>query len=128
MAKHTEKQIMALRKLGLTEQEIAETLADDDKIDKGETCDWEVPMTPEQKKLIRQLRGTERKVGTTKVKREKKTDDNKKAIMELLRETIANDDNATDIAITNPEREMTFNFNGVAYKVVLSAPRTAKAD
>jgi len=128
MAKYTQKQIMALRKIGMTDTEIAQCEKDDEVIDKGGKCDWEVEMTPEQKKLIRQLRGTERKVGTVKVKREKKVDDNKKAIMELLRETIANDDNATDIAITNPEREMTFNFNGVAYKVVLSAPRTAKAD
>jgi hypothetical protein len=30
---------------------------------------------------------------------------------------------ATDVEIVNPEREFLFTYNGIKYKVVLSAPR-----
>jgi hypothetical protein len=33
-------------------------------------------------------------------------------------------DNVTDLVVTNQEREFLFTYNGIKYKVVLSAPRT----
>lgn len=114
-----------MKALNLTREEAEQCVRDDDIIDKGGTCDWEVPMTAEQKKMIRQLHSTDRKVGTQKVKREKKVDDNKKALIATISNALAD---VEDLVIVNDEREITFTFNGTAYKIVLSAPRAAKAD
>lgn len=120
-----ERVIKMMNTLNLTREEAEQCVRDDDIIDKGGTCDWEVPMTAEQKKLIRQLHATDRKTGAKKVKREKKVDDNKKALITTISNALTD---VEDLVITNDEREMTFTFNGTAYKIVLSAPRAAKAD
>ena len=49
MAKPTKKQIEAMRKLGMTEDEIKQVLADDKRIDKGEKL---FELTAEQTKEI----------------------------------------------------------------------------
>ena len=121
-----EKVTRLMTTLRLTHEEAEKCIHDDEIIDKGGTCEWEVPMTAEQKKMIRQLHGTDRKTGTKTVKREKKVDENKKALIATIANALNTD--TDNLVITNDEREMTFNFNGTAYKIVLSAPRTQKAD
>ena len=78
-------QIAALRKLGLTDEEIAEVLADDKKVDRGEKL-WE--LTDEQKKVAKAMTvsDTKTKKAPTVYKFEKKTHRNenttKSAIIE----------------------------------------------
>ena len=48
MPKPTAKQLKAMKKLGLSDEEIAELVADDDAIEKGEKMDFD--LTAEQQK------------------------------------------------------------------------------
>ena len=130
-----EKQIQAMRKLGMSEEEIAEVLEADKKIDQGEKL---FELSAEQEKASKQARQADRKpraydLDNTGGKRSKKADDNKKKIVNRLTDTLENwfeSDSqctynaCTNIEITNPEREFTFTYNGTKYRVTLSAPRT----
>lgn len=129
------KQVEALRKLGLTDAEIQQVLADDKRIDKGEKL---FELSAEQEKASKQARQADRKptvykLDNTAGKRSKKTDTDKQAIMGRLTSTLENwfasnsqctYNACTDIEIINPERELTFSYNGKKYKIVLSAPRS----
>lgn len=117
--KDLEKQIEALKKLGLSEIEIAEVLEDDNKIDHGEKL-FELP--DELKPGAKKARQAERTPAKT-TKREKKADDNKRFLIDFLVKTLSpKADN--EIEIINPEREFTFFYNGEKFKIVLSKPRT----
>ena len=50
------KQVMAMRKLGLTDEEIQQMLKDDKAIDKGEKMDFD--LTPEQAKVAKKYTNT----------------------------------------------------------------------
>ena len=119
------KQIEALRKLGLTDAEIEQVLADDKRIDKGEKL---FELSAEQEKASKQARQADRKPTVYKLdnangKRSKKANADKQTIINALDEALCRiADKQTEI--TNAEREIIFHFNGVKYKVVLSAPRS----
>lgn len=115
-----EKQIEALKKLGLSENEIAEVLADDKKIDQGERL-FELP--DELKQGAKKARQADRKATATATKREKKVDDDKQFIISLLAETL-NPHSDSGIEIVNNEREFTFSYNGTKYRITLAKPRT----
>lgn len=114
------KQIQALKKLGLTDEEVTKVLADDEKIDKGEKL-FELP--EELEKGAKKARNVGNCKGYTKpTNREKKVDINKRFLIETLE--LALSPFAENVEIVNPEREMTFTHNGKKYKVVLSCPRS----
>ena len=114
-------QIENMRKLGFTEQEIAETLEADRKIDKGEKL---YELTPEQKQAEKKARQADRKPTVYNFqKRKRKANNDKRTIINALDEALCRiADQQTEIP--NAEREILFLFNGVKYKVVLSAPRS----
>lgn len=116
----TAKQIEALKKLGLSENEIAEVLADDKKIDQGEKL-FELP--DELKTGAKKARQADRKTPATATKREKKVDDDKQFIINLLAETL-NPHSDNGIEIVNNEREFTFSYSGTKYRITLAKPRT----
>ena len=114
-------QIQAMRKLGMTEEEIAELLEADKKIDQGEKL---FELTAEQEKASKQARQADRKPRTydldnTGGKRNKKVNNTKIELLQNLIDAIP-----ADVEIQNPEREFTFIYKDVKYKVVLSAPRS----
>lgn len=113
-----EKQIKALENLGLTADEIAEVLADDEKIEKGAKL-FELP--EELKEGAKKARNAGNCNGYTKANREKKVDNEKRFLIETLE--LALSPFAEDVEIANPEREMTFTHNGRKFKIVLSCPR-----
>ena len=118
-------QIKAMLKLGLTEAEIQQVLEDDKRIDKGEKL---FELTAEQEKASKQARQADRKPTVYKLdnangKRSKKANTDKQAIINALDEAICRIADAQS-EVTNAEREILFHFNGVKYKVVLSAPRS----
>ena len=114
-------QVENLRKLGLTDTEIADVLATDKEIDQG----------AKHFELAEDL-----KPGAKKARRADRTDTPKKAVRErkedvdngILLEQLANAIDASPIhakcEIVNPEREFLFTYNGRKFKVVLSCPRT----
>ena len=119
------KQIEALRKLGLTDAEIEQVLADDKRIDKGEKL---FELSAEQEKASKQARQADRKptvykLDNTAGKRSKKADDTKKFLLSALIGGIE-DSTGGKVEVVNDEREFVFYFNEKKFKVVLSAPRS----
>jgi hypothetical protein len=114
------QQVAAMKKLGMTDEEIADVLESDKRIDKGEKL---FELTPEEEKAAKKARQADRKKPTEPVKRERKVDTTKRELIDLLFNTLENAA-AQNIVIENPERELTFIFHGKKYKLVLSAPRS----
>lgn len=120
-----EKQIQALKNLGLTDEEVAKVLADDEKIDKGEKL-FELPKELEQG--AKKARNAGNCKGYTKpTNREKKVDEDKRELIYIIKNALTNplcgNLPVENLEIANPEREMTFTHNGKKYKIVLSCPR-----
>lgn len=115
----TKKKILALKNLGLTDEEIIKVIEDDEKIDKGEKL-FELP--EELEKGAKKARNAGNCKGYTKANREKKVDTDKRFLIETLE--LALSPFAENVEIANPEREMTFTHNGKKYKIVLSCPRS----
>ena len=116
-----EKQIQALKNLGLTDEEVAEVLADDEKIDKGAKL-FELP--DELKEGAKKARNAGNCKGYTKpASREKKVDNDKREIINLIAETVENITDEGTAYINHPEREIEFVKGGRKYKIVLSCPR-----
>ena len=115
------KQIEAMRKMGMSEEEIADVLESDKRIDRGEKL---FELDPELEKGAKKARQAYRKPTAYNFqKRERKANNDKRTIINALDETLCRiADQQTEI--TNAEREIIFHFNGVKYKVVLSAPRS----
>lgn len=115
-----EEQIKAMRELGFTEAEIKDVLECDKRIDRGEKL---FELNADQKQTEKKMRQAERTRSPNYqfTKRERKADNDKRHLMEIIRQSLSN---ATEVEITNPERELTFCYNGKKYKIVLSAPRS----
>jgi hypothetical protein len=108
-----------MQTLDITEQEALELIEDDEKIDKGEKL---FELTDEQKANSKKARQTGTRTQTTPTKRERKADTDKREIIQNLDEVLT--DFCDDVTVTNPERQIDFEFNGRKFRVVLSAPRS----
>lgn len=110
--------------LNVNYDEALQMVKDDDTIDNGGKCDWEVELTPEQKKIVRKARMADREVKMEKTKRTRKENPDKQNLIEKFREVLENE--TDEIEVLNPEREIAFIYNGTRYKITLSAPRAPK--
>jgi len=115
-----EKQIQNLmHTLQISRQEAIEIIADDEKIDNGEKL---FELTAEQEKNARKARQVARGVSDKPIKRERKPDNTKRELIEILKTAVsAVDDN---LEVTNIEREIIFHYQNRKFKIVLSAPRS----
>ena len=115
-----------MKVLGCSEEEAKQILADDKKIDRGEKL---FELTPEQQKASKKARQTGTKKKTVynfdTSKRKRKENPDKAFLIEIFKKALESQE-ATNIEVMNPEREMSFNFNDVVYKIVLSVPRNKK--
>lgn len=126
-------QIEAMKKLGLSDAEIAEVLADDKRIEKGEKL---FELSKDQEKASKQARQVAHahivyKLDNTEGKRSKKADNDKRFLIDAFAWALTTDiehsgDNvcAENVNIINPEREIEFIYHGRKFKIVLSAPRS----
>ena len=122
LLKEKDKQIKALKNLGLTDEEITEVFADDEKIDKGEKL-FDLP--PDLEKGAKKARNAGNCKGYTKPKEKEKTIDvAKRFLIQCMGEIIENLADDGTIKIANPEREFTFVYKNKKYKIVLSCPRS----
>lgn len=121
-----EKIAKNMRLLGLTYEEAKQVVEDDEIIDKGGKCDWEVELTPEQKKAQRQARLADRKVSARKIPHKRTENQDKRDLIQTLKTCVEGLDTTNDLVVSHIEREITFNYKGVNYKLTLSAPRTPK--
>lgn len=112
-----DRRIENLKRLGLTDEEVAEVLETDRKIDKGEKL-FELP--PDLEEGAKKARNAGNCSGYTKTAKERKADVDKGKLIADLIDGIPYADN---IEVINPEREFLFTYNEKKYKVVLSAPR-----
>jgi hypothetical protein len=108
-----------MKNLGITREEAIELIADDEKIDSGEKL---FELTDEQKKNSKKARQVARGVATKPVKRERKADNDKRELIEIIKTAISTVD--SQVEVTNIEREMIFHYNNRKFKIVLSAPRS----
>lgn len=116
-------QVQAMRKCGMTEDEIADVLKCDKEIDQGiKHFELEKELQAGAKKARRADRTD------TPKPRERKPNEDKQFLLRMLLKALENHDDegfGTEFQseIINPEREFLFTYNGTKYKVVLSAPR-----
>lgn len=112
-------QVLALQKIGCTEEEIADVLKCDKEIDRGaKLFELDKELEPGAKKARR----ADRTDTPKKAVRERKEDTDKQTLINAL--TASLECLCDDIEIVNPEREFLFTFGGRKFKVVLSAPRS----
>ena len=113
-----------LRKMGLTDEEAKEVISADKAIDKGEKL---FELTEEQKQVEKKYKNTHTRTvktayGQTQTK-ERKTDADKRTLIDALAEKLENYADGGKINITNAEREIELVFHDRKFKIVLSAPR-----
>ena len=111
-------QVQALRKLGATDEEIADVLACDKAIDQGANL---FPLDPELEAGAKKARRADRT--DTPKKAVRAEDSAKRFLMAQLSATVDRFAGGT-LEIVNPEREIVFYYDNTKYKVVLSAPRS----
>jgi predicted nuclease of restriction endonuclease-like (RecB) superfamily len=118
-----DKQVEKLMKaLDITEEEALQVIADDKAIDKGEKL---FELTAEQKKASKSARQGDRKPTVYKFdtsKRKRPENVGKRTLIDAIQSALT-ELGADSMEVTNPERELNFEVDGVKYKVVLSCPR-----
>ena len=129
MAKPTEKQLAAFRKLGCTDEEIAEALEADAAIDRGEQMEWD--LSPEEhKKAMKTANATEHKKPANYKfdQRPRKENPTKAAIIAEIADFLRDkSENATqNVTITNKERQIAFTIGENAYEFTLVQKRKPK--
>ena len=111
-------QLEKLMKLGMSEAEAREVMKDDARIDKGERVEFD--LTKEQEKATRKYRQADRdKTAYKFTPRERKPNEAKRKLISEIVDALG----LAESAITNPERQIDFAFEGTRYRIVLSAPR-----
>ena len=116
-----------MKTLGCTKEEALEILEADKAIDKGEKL---FELSPEQEKEAKKARGTGTKKPTVynfdTTKRKRKENPDKQELMKIFAEALKNVSNTVEMI--NSERELTFNYNGVGYKLTLAVPRVKSSE
>lgn len=122
MTTREEKIHQLMMKLDISRNEAIELMCADKAIDKGEKL---FELSQEGKQVEKQMRQADRAVNAygKKVQRERKADDVKSGLIELLTNVIQEQPMCNNLTVINAEREFEFMWAGKKYKVVLSAPR-----
>ena len=105
-----EKIALYMKNLGLTEEEARQLIADDEN-------DISVDLTADQKKAVKQMTQADHKPHGN----HRKPDENKRALVTMFETFLL--DLGTSPVITNPERELEFDFMGSHYRLTLAKPR-----
>ena len=135
MAKPTAEQIAKMKKLGLTDAEIAQLIQDDAKIEKGEKMPFD--LTAEQmkeskkytKSTTKKKAPTAYKLDNPEGKRSRKENPTKGAIIAEIAKFLAeNSENACEnVEITNKERQIAFQIGENHYELTLVQKRKPKS-
>lgn len=127
MAKPTSAQILACRKLGMSDKEIEEMYADDEDVDKGVEMPWDLT-ADEHKAAMKMANADEHKKPKTPTKRERKSNPTKAGIIaEIATFLIENSEFATEnVEITNKERMIAFKIGDERYEITLIQKRKPK--
>ena len=118
-------QVERMRKQGYTDEEIEDMLKCDREIDRGADL---FPLSADLEKGAKKARRADRTDTPKKAVRERKPNEDKRFLIRLLTSAIHDSDDPgfgeeLQLETTNAEREFLFTYNGIKYKVTLSAPR-----
>lgn len=125
-------QVLALRKLGLSEEEIAEVLADDKAIDKGAKL---FELTDEQKKVVKKMTNSDTKTKKTastvykfEQKKTRKENATKGSIIAEIAQFLSENVQLSCelVEITNKERQIAFRIGENDYELTLVQKRKPK--
>lgn len=107
-----------MKTLDITREEALQLIEDDKAIDRGAKM---FDLDPELEKASKRARQAPRTTTTTPTKRTKKEDTEKGYLISEIVKALAECDK---VEITNPERQIDFEFSGRKFRIVLSAPRS----
>lgn len=133
MAKPTAKQLENMRKIGMTEEEIADVLKCDQAIDKGQKMPFDLS-ADKVKEAQKYVKSTTKKAPTvykldnTEGKRNRKENPTKASIIaEIAKFLTETSENACEmVEITNKERMIAFRVGENAYELTLTQKRKPK--
>ena len=111
-------QVERMRAQRYTEEEVSDMLKCDKEIDRGADL---FPLDPSLEAGAKKARRADRTDTPKKAVRERKPNGDKQTLLHLLQCGLGDD--VADLVVTNQEREFLFTYNGIKYKVTLSAPR-----
>ena len=106
--------------LGVDRETATEIAQADKAIDRGEPMPFD--LTAEQEKVTRTYRQVARPVMVESKPRPRKTDEDKREIISTLDDALC--DLVDNVIVTNPERQLDFEYNGRKFRLTLSAPRS----
>lgn len=107
-----------MKTLDITREEALQLIEDDKAIDRGAKM---FDLDPELEKASKRARQAPRTTTPTPTKRTKKEDTDKGYLISVIVKALAECDK---VEITNPERQIDFEFSGRKFRIVLSAPRS----
>lgn len=126
MDDRTKMVALYMKKLGISKEEAEQMYQDEMEDNLPE-------LTSEQKKVEKEMRQADRKKENVPRKRERKPDNDKRFLIDAFvwalttdEETNGDNVNAENVVITNPEREIEFDYNGSHYRLTLAKPRKEK--
>jgi hypothetical protein len=141
MATVSNKQLMAMRKAGYSDEEIQQMLADDKRVDKGEILEWDMS-TEEHKKAMKYANVTDKKPKTeeksakkggtaynfdTSQRKRKENPTKAGIIAEIATFLLQNAEFAPEnVEIANKERQITFKIGDTAFDLTLVQKRKPK--
>lgn len=123
MSKDSEQLERIKAGLKCSDEEAAEVLAYDKAIDHGEATPHD--LTPAQNKIAQSYAhtGTRKPTVYKFTPRERKPNEPKREIIHMLAQAFHYAEADIQYEVTNPERQIDLTYNGVKYRIVLSAPR-----
>ena len=122
MDDRTKMVALYMKKLGISKEEAEQMYQDEMEDNLPE-------LTSEQKKVEKEMRQADRKKENVPRKRERKPDNDKRFLIDTFVWALTTDGdnaNAENVIITNPEREIEFDYNGSHYRLTLAKPRKEK--
>ena len=132
MAKPTDRQMQAFKKLGYSDAQIEEMLEDDKAVDRGEALPWDMSKE-EHKKAMKYANADEHKKPKTPTvykfdKRERKENAPKKTIIDALFAFLTKNDafSPANVEILNKERQISFDFANEKFEITLTQKRKPK--
>lgn len=124
--KNNEKQIENMHKLGYSEEEIAEMLADDEAIERSATADkvfdWE--MDVENHKKAMKNANVDEKNTKERTKRERKPNMEKRDLIDIVKSAL--EEAGYETNVSNVERTVEFSIGEQKYSFTLTAHRKPK--
>lgn len=129
MAKPTDRQMQAFKKLGYSDAQIEEMLEDDKAVDRGETLPWDMSKE-EHKKAMKYANADEHKKPTVYKfdKRERKENTPKRTIIDAIFAFLSKNDafSPQNVEILNKERQISFDFADEKFEITLTQKRKPK--